>query len=148
MNGKVVASNRRARFEYDLLESTEAGVVLTGQEVKSCRMGHVDLKGAYVTFRSGKPILKSVTIQPYKYASNLSDYDPGRDRELLLAKKDIDRLQGASEQQGVTVIPIEVRAGRFIKVLIAAAKGRKTIDKRRKIKEKDIQKRLRRGEEV
>lgn len=143
---KVVASNRRAKFDYELIETVEAGVVLTGGEVKSCRMGHIDLRGSYISFRAGVPILRQVNIQPYRFASNVSEA-PDRDRVLLLSKHEIEKLAAMSDQQGVTVIPIEVRAGKHIKIVLAAAKGRKTIDKRRKIKEKDITRRLRRGEE-
>lgn len=141
---KVVATNRRAKFDYEFIETVEAGMVLTGPEVKSCRMGHADLRGAYVTFRSGKPIVKQMKIQPYAYARN-ADYAPDRDRPLLLSKHECEKLAAMSDQQGVTVIPVEVRAGKFIKIVLAVAKGRKTIDKRRKIREKEMEKRLRRG---
>src|SRR3989344_2450738 len=118
MANKVVAQNRRARFDYDLLDTVEAGVVLTGQEVKACRAGQVDLSGAYVTFRGQGATLRHVTITPYKYASNIAEYDHGRDRVLLLSASEMERLRARSEQQGVTVLPIEVRSGRHIKVLL------------------------------
>src|SRR3989344_5257032 len=98
---KVVARNKRARFDYEILEELEAGMILTGQEVKSVRAGNADLKGAYVSFLGGKPILKNSTIQPYKYASNLAGYDPGRDRELLLKKSELERLRGMSDEKGI-----------------------------------------------
>ena len=145
---KVVAKNRRAKFDYDVLETVEAGIILTGQEVKSCRLGHVDLAGAYVSLWRGSAVLRNAKIQPYRFASNLEEYDPAHDRTLLLKKRERTKLESFSEQQGVTVIPLEVRAGRYIKVLLAVARGRKTFDKRRKIREKEITRRLRRGEEV
>jgi len=144
---KIVASNRRARHDYDITDTVEAGIILTGQEVKSCRAGTVNLSGAYVSFLGGKPVLKNSTIARYAHASNLSDYDPGRDRELLLSKRDIERMQSRVNEQGVTIIPLEVRAARYIKVVLGLAKGRSRVDKRQKIKEKDIRKRMKKGEE-
>lgn len=141
---KIVASNRRARFDYEILETVEAGVMLTGGEAKSCRSGHADLRGAYVTFRNGVPILRKMTIQPYRFAVQ-TDIAPDRDRPLLLAKKEVERLQSLGEQQGMTIVPTEVRAGRYIKILLAVARGRKTIDKRRKIREKEVSRRLRKS---
>lgn len=142
---KIVASNRRAKFDYDILDTVEAGVMLTGGEVKSCRAGQVDLRGSYVSFFSGKPVLRQAKIQPYRFAAH-ADAATDRDRPLLLNKREAEKLAALSDQDGITLIPIEVRAGKFIKVLIAVAKGRKTIDKRRKIKEKEVTRRLRRGE--
>jgi SsrA-binding protein len=124
-----------------------AGIMLTGQEVKSCRMGHVDLAGSYVSFLKDQPILKQMKISPYKFASNLDGYDPGHDRPLLLKKNESEKLQAMSEQKGVTIIPLEVQAGKFIKVLIGIGRGKKTIDKRKVIKERDIERRLRKGQE-
>ena len=135
---KVVAKNKKARFDYEILEEIEAGILLTGQEVKSAREGNMDLKGAYVSMMSGSPVLKNATIQPYRFASNLGDYDPGRDRELLVHKKQSARLFGLAED----------RSGRTIKVLIGAGRGRKKIDKRNRIKERDIEKRMRRGDDI
>lgn len=145
---KVVAKNRRARFDYEITETVVAGIMLSGQEVKSCRDGHVDLAGAYVSFFGGKPMLKQAKIRPYQFASGLTEYEPGRDRALLLTKKEAEKLQTASEQKGVTIIPLEVQAGKFIKVVLGLARGRKTIDKRRVIKERDVEKRIRQGREV
>ncbi len=145
---KTVASNRRARFDYKITDTVLAGIMLTGQEAKSCRLGHVDLGGAYVSFHGGKPVIKHLKIQPYRFASGLDGYDPGHDRPLLLNKKEIDMLQSAANQKGTTIVPIEVQAGRTIKILLGLAEGRKTIDKRQLIKERDISKKMRKGEEV
>jgi len=145
---KIVAKNKRARFDYEILETVEAGIILSGQEVKSARAGNMNLSGAYVSYASGKPLLKQAKIQPYKYASNVKDYEPDRDRELLMHKKQNARLQGLSQERGVSVFPLEVRAGRTIKVLLGAGRGRKKLDKRQRIKERDVKRRLRRGEEV
>lgn len=145
---KVVAQNRRARFDYEILETVEAGIILTGQEVKSARGGGMHLTGAYVSFHGGKPILKHAKILPYKFASGLDGYEPDRDRPLLLHARERDRLIGASAEKGMTVLPLEVRAGRTIKVLLGVGRGRKKRDKRQRIKEREVQRRLRKGEEI
>src|SRR3989344_5043892 len=135
---KTVATNRRARFDYEILEKIEAGIVLTGAEVKSCRAGHIDLRGAYVSFRGNQPVLKQTTIAPYQYSSDNADYQPIHDRVLLLSKSQAAKLQEQSEQRGIAIVPIEVTAGKFIKVMLAIARGRKTIDKRSVIKEREM----------
>lgn len=145
---KTVAANRRARFDYEILETIEAGIVLTGPEVKSCRSGHIDLRGAYVSFLGESPVLKQSTIAPYRFASDPESYQPGRDRPLLLKKSEAARLKEQSEQKGVTIVPLEVKAGKFIKVVLGVARGRKTIDKRQRIREREMGKKLRKGEEV
>lgn len=143
---KTVAKNRRARFDYQIQETLEAGIVLTGQEVKSCRLGNVSLAGSYVTLRSGTPILKNATITPYAYASGLQNYDPRHDRILLLRKNELLRLEAAQAEKGRTIIPLEIRTGRFVKIILALAKGRTTIDKRHRIRERETDRRLRRGD--
>lgn len=145
---KVVASNKRARFDYEILEEIEAGIILTGQEVKSCRQGHVHLSGAYVSLLSGKPVLKNATIDPYCYASDLHAYDKQRDRELLLKSREIDRMIGKAKVRGMSILHLEVRSGRTIKVLLGLGRGRKKYDKRQRIKEREVKKRLKRGEEI
>lgn len=140
---KTVAGNRRARFDYEITDTVEAGIVLSGQEVKSCRKGQVSLAGSYVSFASGKPVIKAMKISPYAYASGLEGYDPGHDRELLLKKNEIEKVRSASSEKGMTVVPLEVRAGRFIKVLIGIGRGRKRLDKRQRIKEREIGRRVR-----
>lgn len=143
---KTVAQNRRARYDYEILDTVEAGLMLSGQEVKSVRGGQMDLAGSYVSFASGKPVLKSAKIPPYKHATVPDGYNPGIDRQLLLKKTEIERLQSLADQKGVSIIPLEVKAGRFIKLIIGVGKGKKTLDKRRVIRERDVDRRLRRGE--
>jgi len=142
---KVVAQNRRARHDYQILDTFEAGIHLTGQEVKSCRQGHVNLAGGYVSFADGTVKLKNVSVSPYSNASGLDGYEPSRDRLLLLKKSEIEKLQTMVNEKGIAVIPLEVRAGRFIKILFGVGRGQKKYDKRQKIKEKDVQKKLRTG---
>lgn len=144
---KVVAQNRRARFDYEITDTVEAGLVLSGQEVKSCRLGQVNLSGGYVSFFGGKATLKQAKISPYKYAGPMPDYDPGHERMLLLKKTDLLKLEAKQNEKGVSIIPLEVRAGRFIKVLIGIGTGRKRVDKRQKTKERETSRRVREGRE-
>jgi SsrA-binding protein len=144
---KPVAQNRRARYDYAIDDTVEAGLILTGQEAKSCRGGHVHLSSAYVSFVSGKALLKGMKISPYAFASGLTEYDPGRDRELLLSKVQRERLLGAVQEKGVTVIPLEVRAGKYIKVLLGLGRGVKRHDKRQRIREREQEKKIKKGEE-
>ncbi|MDD5623451.1 MAG: SsrA-binding protein SmpB [Candidatus Peribacteraceae bacterium] len=145
---KTVSENRRARFDYEILETVEAGLLLTGQEVKSCRMGHLNLSGAYVSFLSGKPVLKNFTISRYPFASKLEPYDEKRDRPLLLRAAEIRKLQAKAEEKGCSIIPLEVRAGKFVKLLLGVGHGRKKIDKRQRIREREVAQKLRKGEEI
>lgn len=140
---KVVAQNRRAKFDYEITDTVEAGLMLSGQEVKSCRLGQISLAGSYVSFFGGRPLLKQAKISPYKYAGHLPDYDPGHDRELLLKKDQLLKLQSKQEEKGVSLVPLEVRAGKFIKLLIGVGKGRKKLDKRRTIREREVSRRIR-----
>lgn len=140
---KTVAANRRARHDYDILETAEAGMVLTGPEVKSCRMGRVNIAGAYVSFLGRIPRLKGANISLYPYA-RVPDYDPHRERTLLLKEREAERLWSFAEQKGCTVIPLEVTAGKYVKVLLGVARGRKRYDKREKIRTRDVERRLRR----
>ena len=144
---KIVANNRKARFDFEITETLEAGVVLTGQEAKSCRMGHVNLSGAYVSFLGGKPILKKAKISPYAFASPVTD-DPERDRPLLLSKNESEKLAAAAAEKGMAIVPLEVHAGKYIKVLLGLGRGRKRIDKRQRIKEREVGRKLREGREI
>ncbi len=144
---KVVAQNRRARFDYEIIDTVEAGIMLSGQEVKSCRMGNVNLSGAYVSMLGTGVILKQAKIAAYPFASGLEGYEPGRDRILLLKKEESKKLQTLLDEKGVTVIPLEVKAGKFIKVVLGVGRGRKRFDKRQKIKERGLERKMKKGEE-
>lgn len=141
---KTVAENRRARHDYDILETTEAGVILTGPEVKSCRMGRINIAGAYVSFLRKIPRLKGANISLYPY-TRVPDYDPHRERTLLLKEREAERLWSCAEQKGCTVIPLEVTAGKYVKILLGVARGRKKYDKREKIRTREAERRLRQG---
>jgi SsrA-binding protein len=143
---KAVAQNRRARFDYEMVDTMEAGVILTGPEVKACRQGHISLMGSYVSFYGGKPMLKNAKISKYTYSAD-PDHKEMRDRELLLNKNESAKLQRALEEKGMSVVPLEVRAGKYIKVLLGLGRGRKKFDKRQKIKEREIGRRVREGRE-
>ncbi|OGJ64447.1 SsrA-binding protein [Candidatus Peribacteria bacterium RIFCSPHIGHO2_02_FULL_53_20] len=144
---KIVAQNHRARFDYEIVETIEAGMMLTGPEVKSCREGHISLAGAYVLLQKGKAKLRNVTIARYRYAASTETYEPARERELLLKTSEIDRLASAVDQKGMTLVPLEVRAGKFIKILIGLGRGKKKFDKRASIKKREVERKLREGKE-
>ena len=144
---KTVAQNRRARFDYEIVETIEAGMMLTGSEVKSCREGHVSLAGAYVLVHKGKVKLRNVVIARYRYTAGSQTNEPERERELLLKSVEIDRLSSAVAQKGMTLVPLEVRAGKYIKIVIGLGRGKKKFDKRATIKKRDVERKLREGRE-
>jgi SsrA-binding protein len=134
---KIYAVNRRARFDYEILEKFEAGLVLKGYEVKSIKTGHISLKGAYVTMHGGEPYLLNANIPLYKH-SRVEGYDPTASRKLLVHKKEIDYLSKRSDAQGLTLVPLSVYNNKNrIKVEFALAKGKKKIDKRQSIKKRE-----------
>jgi SsrA-binding protein len=134
---KVVATNRRARHNYEIVDTFEAGLVLRGSEVKSLRAGQVQLKDAYAMIQNGELWLENAHIAPYSFAAE-GGHDPERARKLLLHRREIDRLIGRVNEQGLTLVPLQVYFvnGRA-KVELALAKGRPTHDKRRKIVERE-----------
>ena len=134
-----LAYNKKAKFDYETLETYEAGLVLSGQEVKAIRAGQAGLNGAYVTLNhDGQLYLLNASIAPYKMAGPLPNYDPNQSRKVLLHKKEINYLRGKLEQSGLTLVPISLyNKHNKIKLEIALAKGKKKADKRRTIKERD-----------
>jgi len=133
---KVLASNRRARHDYEILETFEAGLALKGTEVKAARAGKVQLKESYVEVREGEAWLVGAHISPYSHG-NIMNHVPDRDRKLLLSRRQIDRLFGRSILAGQTVVPLQMYLkGNWIKLEIALAKGKKLHDKRQAAKEK------------
>jgi SsrA-binding protein len=132
------AENRKARFDFDLLSTVEAGLVLSGHEVKSIRSGRVKLDGGYVVVRGGEAYLVGVTIPPYQAANTPKDYDPERPRKLLLTQKELAELDAASEREGLTIVPIKLYNNKQkLKLEIAIARGKKKFDKRETIKKRD-----------
>ncbi len=139
---KVFAENRKARNSYEFLEFFEAGIVLTGPETKSIRNGGVSIIDAFGSVEDEQAFIREMNIEPYKYAE-LIDYDPKTPRKLLLHKKEIKRLIGLISTKGLTLIATKVfEQNGFIKIELALAKGKKNIDKRKKITEKRLKKEI------
>jgi SsrA-binding protein len=137
--------NRRARFEYEWLEQIEAGIVLTGTEIKSIRTGQISISEAYARIRDGELWLLSMRVPPYKEGS-FSNVDPDRPRKLLVHRGEIDRLAGRVSEKGLTLIPVRLyfKRGR-VKISIALARGKKIWDKRRDERDRDVQRELARA---
>ncbi|MGD1148006.1 MAG: SsrA-binding protein SmpB [Thermoanaerobaculaceae bacterium] len=135
---KLLATNRRARFEYELLERITAGIALTGSEVKSIREGHAKLMEGWVTFEGGEAFLADVNIAPYENAG-YANHDPTRRRKLLMAKRDIIRLASKVAEKGLSVIPLAIGVeGNWIKIELALARGKKLHDKRETIRRRTL----------
>src|SRR5947208_10622617 len=136
--GKVVASNRGARYDYDVVETFECGIVLTGSEVKSIRDGKIQPKDAFARVQDGELWLHGVHISPYAYAHGANAHDPDRVRKLLLHRAEIDELTGRTQQESLTLVPLSVyfKEGRA-KVELGLAKGRPRYDKRQAIAKRD-----------
>jgi SsrA-binding protein len=133
-----VVTNRKARHDYEVLETFECGIALQGSEVKSLRQGTVQLRDAYARIEDGEVWLFGVHVGPYAFASGVGGHDPDRPRKLLMHRREIDELLGRTQQQGLTLVPLSLyfRDGRA-KVELALARGRKTYDKRRAIAARD-----------
>jgi SsrA-binding protein len=142
---KVVCTNRRAHRQYQLEETFEAGLVLTGSEVKALRAGTAHLRDSYGRIRGGEAFLVKAYIAAYEQA-NRANHDPDRERKLLLHRREIDRLRVKVRERGFTLVPLEVYFERgFAKVRLALARGKKTHDRRRDIARKEAEERMRRA---
>jgi SsrA-binding protein len=140
-----VATNRQARHRYHLLESWEAGVQLTGTEVKSLRDGKAQIKDGYAAVRDGEVWLHNVHIPPYAPASR-DNHEPERSRKLLLHRREIDRLVGRTREKGLTLVPTRLYfSGGRAKVEIALARGKDFADKRQAIKERELKREMERS---
>lgn len=141
---KTVASNRKARHDYEILESLEAGIMLTGTEVKSLRTGRAQMRDAFATIRDAV-VLHGVHIPPYEHASHFN-HEPERPRVLLLRRAEIERLRAKVDQGGLTLVPLRIYfAHGLAKVELALARGRKSYDKRQVLKEREHQMEMRRA---
>ncbi|MBP6060591.1 MAG: SsrA-binding protein SmpB [Candidatus Pacebacteria bacterium] len=139
------AENRKARFNYEILEKYEAGIELLGTEVKSVRGGQMSLEGAFVIARGGEAYLINASVPAYQPKNAPKDYDPLRNRKLLLTKKEITELGGSEKNKSLTIVPISVyNKNRKIKVEIALVKGKKTRDKRASIQKRETDREIRR----
>ena len=136
-----VATNRKARHNYTIEETFEAGIVLVGSEVKSLRQGNCSLEDGYAVIKDGEVILRGVHIAPYKQAS-IYNVDPDRDRRLLLHRREIARLVGKVKERGYTLVPLRIYFKRgYAKVELGLGRGKKLYDKRRKLREEDERRR-------
>ncbi len=135
-------SNRKVRFDYEILEETESGIVLTGTEIKSIKDGKANLKDSYAIIRNGEVFLLNMHISHYK-EGNIFNHEETRTRKLLLHKKEILKLRDKLDLQGLTLVPLKLYFKRNkAKILLGLGKGKKTYDKRESIKEKDIKRNL------
>jgi SsrA-binding protein len=137
-NDRQVARNRRARHDYDVLDTYECGIALKGGEVKSVRAGRVNLKDGYARVEHGEVWLHGVHVAPYAFSHGVGEPDPDRPRKLLMHRREIDELIGRTQQQSLTLVPLTLyfKAGKA-KVELALARGRRNYDKRRALAERD-----------
>ena len=134
----IFAENRKARFNYELLEELEAGIELLGHEVRAVRTGKMTLEGTHATVRGGEVYLVGATISPYQPNNLPVGYEPTRNRRLLLTRKEIEKLENIEHSKGLTIVPILVyNKNRRIKVRIAIARGKKKFDKRASMRKRD-----------
>ena len=132
-------NNRKAKYDYEILDTIEAGIVLTGTEIKSIRNGKANLKDSYATIKNGEAVLINMHISPYEQG-NIFNHSETRTRKLLLHKKEILKLNDKIHMEGFTLVPIKLYfKGNIAKILLGIAKGKKTYDKRETIKKRDIE---------
>ncbi len=143
----MFASNKKAFFDYHVLDKFEAGIHLLGHEVKAVRQGKVSLFGSHVSIRNGEAFLLNCEIAPYQPKNTSSEYDRSRDRKLLLHKKEIAKLAVKSEEKGITLIPLRIYQKKgLLKLEIGVCRGKKKWDKRETIKKRDAERRIRNRE--
>jgi len=142
---KIFADNKKAYFNYEILEKFEAGIVLIGTEVKSIKAGRINLAGSYVVLKSEEPYLVGAKIPPYQPKNAPADYNPERSRKLLLNKKEIKYLIGKSQERGLALIPLKIYTNNAkIKCGFGIGKGKKKYDKRETIKKRETEREIRR----
>ncbi len=145
MGIKIITDNKKARFDYEILEKFEAGLVLTGSEVKSIREGSVSLKDSYISFRNAEAYLQNAHISVYQ-ASSYNNHDPERLRKLLLHRDEINKIMGKVQGKNLTCVPLKMYFKRgHIKVEIGLGKGKKKHDKRQSLKKKESDRELARA---
>ena len=137
---KILAQNRKALFDYDITDKMEAGIVLTGDEVKSIKAGHVSLIGSFANIHRGELYLVNCRISPYSHATDKREEDPTKSRKLLVHKRELNRLIGAISRKGVTLVPLKVYLNErgLIKVELGLGKHKKAAGKKETIRERDI----------
>ncbi len=143
---EIYAVNKRATFDYELLEKLEGGLALAGYEVKAIKTGHISLKGAFITIHNGELYLTNAHIPAYQKANVPQNYDEYRARKVLVHKRELDSLIGKIKQKGLTLVPIKVYSKhRLIKLEFAVGKGKTKIDKREDIKKREADISIRRA---
>lgn len=143
---KTIAHNRRAGFDYSLQDHYEAGIVLTGPEVKSVKTGHASLKGAFVTVHNNELYLTNALIPRYHHAGDKAPHEDTRSRKLLLKRRDIASLIGKARTEGLTLVPIRLYSKRrLVKLEFAVGKGKKEYDRRADIGKRDAKRRIERA---
>jgi SsrA-binding protein len=141
---KVIATNKNAYHDYEIVETFEVGIALTGSEVKSIREGRLSLKESYADFNQGELYLIDCNISPY-HAANVFNHEPLRPRKFLLHKRELKRLAGKVQEKGLTIVPTKVYFNDrgLVKVELALARGKKTYEKREALKKRDIEREIR-----
>ena len=141
---RTIATNKKAKFNYEILERIEAGIALFGSEVKSVREGRISLKESHAEIKGGEVFLLNCNISPYEAASRFN-HEPKRDRKLLLHRREIKRLTGKIQEKGLTLVPTKVYFNdkNKVKVEVALAKGKRTYQKREAIRERDRDREMR-----
>ena len=144
MTKKIVATNPTARHNYTIEDTYEAGIVLTGTEIKSIRNGRVNLKDSYANIKNGEVFIYGMHISPYEHG-NIYNKDPLRTRKLLLNRREINKLTGLIKQKGLSLVPISLYfSGNFLKIELGVGKGKKLYDKRQDIAKRNADMRIRR----
>lgn len=142
----TLSFNKRAHFDYELSDRYEAGLVLTGQEVKSAKTGHISLKGSFVTIKGNELYLTNANIPFYKHAGVIKNYDPTHPRKLLLRKSEIKHLIGKARVEGLTLVPMRVYTKRkLVKLEFAVGRGKKQFDKRETIAKREAERKIKRA---
>lgn len=145
MGMAILVNNKKAHFDYEILEKFEAGIELAGYEVKSLKKGQGSLEGAYVVVRGGEAYLVNVFVPPYQEKNTPADYEARRNRRLLLGREEITKLADLEAGKGLTIVPISIyNKGKLIKVTVAVVRGKKKFDKRETIKRRETDRNTRR----
>lgn len=148
MGIKLISDNKKARFNYQIVETYEAGLVLLGSEVKSIRAGNVSLSESYISFKGDEAFLQGANIKPYS-AGSYNNHEPERLRKLLLHREELNKIRGKIEQKGLSAVPTKIyfKDGR-VKLEIGLGKGKKMHDKRESIKNRDVDRQLRKDHKL
>lgn len=144
--GKILAVNKRAGFDYEILEAIEAGLVLTGHETKSAKLGHPGISGTHGIIRGGEIFVVGMRIPSFQLGNEPNNYEPERTRKLLVQKKEIKKISEKT-RVGFTIVPLKLYSDKkgYIKLSVALAKGKKKYDKREVIKKRETEREIRRG---